>query len=55
MKKKFFFFLLGHVVEHQKIIANNNRPEGYNSSTFLYMGRHRNLGLLKFFLKEAFP
>lgn len=30
----FFFFLLGHVVEHQKIIANNNRSEGYNFSTF---------------------
>lgn len=44
----FFFFWLGHVVEHQ-IIASNNRSEGYNFSTFSLYGKTQESRVIKVF------
>lgn len=51
----FFFFLAGTCSRtSKKIIASNNRSEGYNFSTFLYMEKQES-GVIEVFLKEAFP
>ena len=42
-----------HVVEHQKIIVNHKEqiPQVNDFTAFLYMGRCKNQGSLKFFLR----